>query len=49
LGEGEIGLEGFRNLAKEQRLGHASWILEVPGFDGMGPDKRNLDILKGLF
>ena len=49
LGEGEIGIDGFRNLAKEKRLSHTSWILEVPGFDGMGPDKRNLDILKNCF
>ncbi|MCR4260810.1 MAG: deoxyribonuclease IV [Candidatus Colwellbacteria bacterium] len=49
LGEGEIGLDGFVNLAKEKRLIHASWILEVPGFDGMGPDRRNLDILKNCF
>ena len=49
LGEGKIGLGGFKNLAMEKRLGHTSWILEVPGFDGMGPDKRNLDILKSLF
>lgn len=49
LGEGEIGLSGFKTLAKEKRLQHTSWILEVPGFDDMGPDKRNLDILRGCF
>lgn len=49
LGEGEIGLSGFRNLAKETRLKNTSWMLEVPGFDDMGPDKRNLDILKSCF
>lgn len=49
LGEGEIGLSGFQNLAKEKRLEDTSWILEVPGFDGSGPDKRNLDILKSCF
>ncbi len=49
IGEGEIGLDGFKNLAGERRLRHTSWILEVPGFDGNGPDKRNLDILKSCF
>jgi len=23
-------------------------IIETPGFDGQGPDKKNLDILKSL-
>ncbi len=49
IGEGHIGLSGFKNLAKEKRLGHTAWFLEVPGFDGMGPDKKNIDILKALF
>ena len=55
LGEGFIGLSGFRALARhvgqarESRLSHTSWFLEVPGFDEMGPDKRNMDILKSCF
>lgn len=49
LGEGHIGLEGFKNLAKEKRLWDKVWLLEVPGFDGHGPDKENVDILKSLF
>ncbi|MBS3902996.1 MAG: deoxyribonuclease IV [Anaplasmataceae bacterium] len=49
LGEGYIGLSGFKNLAKEKRLAHTSWILEVPGFDDLGPDKKNMDILKSCF
>lgn len=49
LGEGYIGLSGFRALAKEKRLHDKTWILEVPGFDGKGPDKRNLEILEGCF
>jgi len=46
IGEGHIGLEGFKNLAKEKRLYDKAWILEVPGFDGNGPDKKNVDILR---
>lgn len=49
IGEGHIGLGGFRALADEKRLWDKAWILEVPGFDGMGPDRKNLDILKSLF
>ncbi|KKW28772.1 MAG: putative endonuclease 4, partial [Parcubacteria group bacterium GW2011_GWB1_52_7] len=49
LGEGYIGIDGFRALAGEKRLHHAAWILEVPGFDGEGPDKRNIEILKNCF
>lgn len=49
LGQGKIGLDGFKNLAAEKRLWHAAWILEVPGFDEKGPDKKNLDILKACF
>lgn len=49
LGEGHIGLEGFVNLARETVLYDKAWILEVPGFEGFGPDKRNVDILKSCF
>ncbi len=49
LGQGQIGLGGFRALAQEKRLAHMSWFLEVPGFDDMGPDKKNMDLLKGCF
>jgi deoxyribonuclease-4 len=49
IGKGYIGLDGFRNLAKEKSVAHADWLLEVPGFDNMGPDKKNVDIIKSLF
>ena len=49
IGEGCIGLAGFKNLAKENRLKDKIWLLEVPGFDNLGPDKRNIDILKSCF
>jgi deoxyribonuclease-4 len=48
IGEGKIGIEGFRALAKEKRLWDKAWILEVPGFDGNGPDKKNINIIKSL-
>ncbi|PJC36510.1 hypothetical protein CO046_05370 [Candidatus Peregrinibacteria bacterium CG_4_9_14_0_2_um_filter_53_11] len=49
LGEGHIGLDGFNTLTAEKRLHHASWMLEVPGFDNEGPDARNVDLLRGCF
>ncbi|MDZ4299724.1 MAG: TIM barrel protein, partial [Candidatus Sungbacteria bacterium] len=49
LGKGFIGIAGFKNLAKEKRLAHAAWLLEVPGFANEGPDKKNMDILRSCF
>jgi len=49
IGEGEIGIKGFRSLAEDKRLWDKDWILEVPGFEGKGPDKKNVEILKSLF
>lgn len=49
IGEGCIGIAGFKNLAKENRLKDKVWLLEVPGFDNLGPDKRNVDTLKSCF
>lgn len=49
IGEGFIGLKGFKELAKDQRLWTKDWLLEVPGFKGEGPDKKNIDILRGCF
>ena len=46
IGQGHIGLNGFKNLAKEKSIAHTAWLLEVPGFEGLGPDKKNVDILK---
>ncbi len=49
MGQGYIGKKGMALLAKEQRLWDKAWILEVPGFENMGPDKKNVDILKSYF
>lgn len=49
IGEGYIGLEGFHALAREKRVGKISWLLEVPGFDGTGPDKKNVELLRSCF
>ncbi|MGC9610928.1 MAG: deoxyribonuclease IV [Minisyncoccia bacterium] len=49
IGEGFIGLSGFKALAREKRLWDKAWLLEVPGFKNEGPDKKNVDILKDCF
>src|SRR5215469_9339398 len=48
IGQGEIGEEGFRALLHDPRLEAVPFILEVPGFDGKGPDAANLEILRRL-
>ena len=48
IGRGEIGEDGFRALLHDPRLAAVPFILEVPGFDGKGPDAANLEILRRL-
>lgn len=49
IGEGNIGIDGFKLLAEHEFFGKIPWILEVPGFDGNGSDTENIDIVRGLF
>lgn len=49
IGKGEVGLTAFKNLGKFKAARSVDCILEVPGFDGAGPDKKNMDILKKCF
>jgi deoxyribonuclease IV len=48
IGAGSIGEEGFRTLLHDARLDDKPFILEVPGFEGQGPDAANLEILRRL-
>ena len=48
IGEGEIGLDGFRGIVNHPAFAEVPGILEVPGFDGNGPDLRNVDLLKEM-
>jgi deoxyribonuclease IV len=48
IGQGEIGEDGFRALLHDPRLAGVPFILEVPGFDGSGPDAANMEILRRL-
>ena len=48
IGQGSLGVEPFRHIINHPRLRHLPFIIETPGFDGNGPDKKNIDILKSL-
>ena len=48
IGQGHMGLEGFRVIMKHPAFKDVPFLLEVPGIEGNGPDKANLDILKQL-
>jgi deoxyribonuclease IV len=48
LGAGELGADGLRVFLGEKRFRGLPVLLEVPGPDGHGPDKREVDIAKRL-
>ena len=48
IGEGKIGIEGFRTLVNHRLMKDKPFILETPGFDSKGPDAKNVEILKSL-
>lgn len=48
IGQGQIGRPGFVNLAKNSSMKKLPWILEVPGFENTGPDKKNVEIVKKI-
>ena len=48
IGEGAIGKEEFQLILNHPKLKNLPFIIETPGFDNKGPDKKNLDILKKL-
>ncbi len=48
IGDGHIGIEGFRRIVNHRGFANAPFLLEVPGMDGKGPDVANIEILKKL-
>lgn len=48
IGEGRIGVEGFRRIMKHRAFRDVPFLLEVPGLDGKGPDEANVNILKRI-
>jgi deoxyribonuclease-4 len=48
LGEGELGEDGIRVFLGERRFAGLPVLLEVPGPDGKGPDRAQIEIAKRL-
>ena len=48
IGEGFIGEQGFQAIMGNPAFRDVPFFLEVPGFEGKGPDQRNVDILKNI-
>ncbi|GIW17351.1 MAG: putative endonuclease 4 [Tepidiforma sp.] len=48
IGEGHLGLEGFRTIIGHPAFAEVPFLLEVPGFEGDGPDRKNVQRLKRL-
>jgi len=48
ISQGMIGLDEFRTLLNHPKTKSYPFIIETPGFDNNGPDKKNLDILKSM-
>lgn len=48
IGEGLIGKEILKSLLHDKELEHLPLIMEVPGFDGNGPDAKNIEIVKAM-
>lgn len=48
IGQGNIGLEGFRLLVNDPRFNHLPMIIETPKGDDMAEDVVNLTVLRSL-
>jgi len=48
IGEGFIGEEGFAAIMANPAFADVPFLLEVPGFEGNGPDQQNIDIFKRI-
>jgi deoxyribonuclease-4 len=48
IGDGFIGEEGFTAIMGHPAFAEVPFLLEVPGFEGKGPDQQNIDILKKI-
>lgn len=48
IGDGHIGLDGFRCFMSHAAFRDVPFLLEVPGIDGKGPDAKNVRRLKQL-
>ena len=48
IGEGHIGIAGFETVLAHPAFRDVPFLLEVPGFEGNGPDRENIERLKAI-
>lgn len=48
IGEGHIGVAGFETMLAHPAFRDVPFLLEVPGFEGKGPDRENIERLKAI-
>ena len=48
IGEGFLGTDAFESVLAHPAFKNVPFYLEVPGFEGKGPDAENINILKEL-
>ncbi|PKB83775.1 MAG: hypothetical protein BZY88_01695 [SAR202 cluster bacterium Io17-Chloro-G9] len=48
IGDGFIGIDGFETIMNDPAFHQVPFFLEVPGFEGKGPDQQNVQILKDI-
>ena len=48
IGDGFIGMDGFKSLMNDPSFERVPFFLEVPGFDSKGPDEININLLKSI-
>jgi deoxyribonuclease-4 len=48
IGQGHIGLEGFRQLLNDPRMERLPGLLETPKSDDLHEDRQNLSVLRSL-
>jgi len=48
IGEGKVGKDVFKLILNHPKTKHLPFLLEVPGFDDTGPDRKNVEILRSF-
>jgi endonuclease IV len=48
IGQGHIGLAGFRHVLRDRRWRNVPMVLETPKGDDLRADRRNLRVLRSL-
>jgi deoxyribonuclease-4 len=48
IGQGALGETAFERMLAHPALRALPWVMEVPGYDGQGPDAPNLQMLRRL-